>query len=36
MFVFKRWGDENRYALRFLVCFVAMIAELLFENCMVW
>jgi hypothetical protein len=33
---FRRWSDEYRYVPRFLVCFIIMIAELLFENCMVW
>jgi hypothetical protein len=33
---FKRWGDEFPYVLRFLVCFAAMIVELLWENIMVW
>lgn len=36
LLTFKRWGDEHRYVMRFLVCFLIMIAELLFENCMVW
>ncbi|WIA17126.1 hypothetical protein OEZ85_014019 [Tetradesmus obliquus] len=33
---FKRWADEFPYVLRFLVCFAAMIVELLSENVMVW
>lgn len=33
---FKRWSDEFPYVLRFLVCFAAMIVELLWENVMVW
>jgi hypothetical protein len=36
MLTFHRWGDEHRYVLRFLVIFLLMIVELLFENCMVW
>jgi hypothetical protein len=33
---FKRWADEYPYVLRFLVCFTAMVVELLWENVMVW
>jgi hypothetical protein len=36
LLTFKRWGDEHRYVMRFLICFVIMVAELLVENCMVW
>lgn len=33
---FRRWGDEYPYVMRFLLCFSAMVVELLWENVMVW
>mmetsp|Transcript_25348 Transcript_25348/g.68866 ORF Transcript_25348/g.68866 Transcript_25348/m.68866 type:complete len:370 (-) Transcript_25348:415-1524(-) len=33
---FPRWNDENKYVLRFLACFCAMLVELIWENGMVW
>jgi hypothetical protein len=32
----RRWEGEAPYVRRFLLWFAAMVAELLFENCMVW
>lgn len=33
---FQRWADEHRYVPRFLACFMVMLVELAWENCMVW
>lgn len=33
---FRRWSDEYPFVLRFLVCFVVLVVELLWENVMVW
>ncbi|KAG2501848.1 hypothetical protein HYH03_000346 [Edaphochlamys debaryana] len=33
---FRRWRDEEAQVPRFLLCFVAMLAELTVENCVVW
>jgi hypothetical protein len=33
---FKRWSDEYPYVIRFSVCILLMIVELLWENVMVW
>ncbi|KXZ42654.1 hypothetical protein GPECTOR_127g532 [Gonium pectorale] len=34
--LFRRWRDETARVPRFALCFVAMMAELTVENCVVW